>query len=664
MRKLTSLKSGVLFVTALLVAALLMSVAAQTTISNVEPGTVRSGDGGNISVYGSGFTNSSVVRLTDYGLLTTTYINDSTLMAALPTNLPPRVYVVEVRDPAGDTQWSGLLNVLAPIMPTNEPLPTMPPPPTAEPVPLPSPVPGEPRLTARGYNVVPGAIKPGDGLVVTFEIVNLGNRAAQSVIATLDSSGKFLPGGSMASLTVPDLPPNGTYLASLSVIGARDLPAGPAVIPIKLSYRDFEGKTFDTSVSFSVNVEAIASSTQLTISEYMTLPDPVEPGSPTKLQVVVTNSGSVVAPGALLKIGGAESVLFAGPQGDTFPLGDLAPGASVSINAELVVRANASAGPQQQPYTLSYTQGAEVKETTGTLTLNVAQVTAPAPLLLLENYSINIDTLKPGDSFTLKAKLVNVGSGDAQNLVATFGTVNEEGGTGGGTGGGSGTTTTPSSTFAPLGTGGSIFIGTLKADGGERVLEQDFIVSGSTKSGVYSLPITLRYPNAERQTVTTSLNISLIVVVPPELRFADGAFPTDVFVGEPANLSLMFTNLAKTDVNIRSATVTAENGEVIDGGASFIGTVPAAEDGMVNAMVMPLEEGPVTVTVTINYIDELNQQRQIVRTFESIAMEAPPMPTDDPFLPTPPPVTPEPTPAPTFSEILGRGLMGMLGLGS
>src|SRR5690606_5567800 len=138
-----------------------------------------------------------------------------------------------------------------------------------------------------------------------------------------------------------------------------DLPAGPAVIPIKLTYRDFQGETYESNVSFSVNVEAVTTSTQLTVSEYLTEPDPVIPGRSVLVQIVVSNSGTVAAPQALLRISGADSILLAGPQGDSFPLGDLAAGDSISVNAELVVRADATAGPQAQPYTLSYLQGTE-----------------------------------------------------------------------------------------------------------------------------------------------------------------------------------------------------------------------------------------------------------------------------------------------------------------
>lgn len=636
-----------------------------TAIQRVEPRNIPADTGGTISVYGSGFTADSVVRLRGYGLLVTTFINNGALTAQVPTTIPAGSYSVEVRDPSGNSEWDRQINIVAPPPPTNEPqppIPTQEPLPTQEPMPIPSPPPGEPRLTARGYTVTPQTIKPGDPLAITFELVNLGNRTAQSIIASLDPAGKFLPSGGIASLTVPDINPNGTFLVSLSAIGALDLPAGPAVIPIKLTYRDFQGETYESNVSFSVNVEAVTTSTQLTVSEYLTEPDPVIPGRSVLVQIVVSNSGTVAAPQALLRISGADSILLAGPQGDSFPLGDLAAGDSISVNAELVVRADATAGPQAQPYTLSYLQGTELKEFTGTLTLDVAEVQAPEPLLLLEAYELSEDDLKPGDRFTLTATVANVGTGAVNNLLATFGTVSEDSGSGSD---GGGTTTTPSTTFAPLGTGGSIFVGTLEPDGDSATLEQSFIVSGSAKSGVYTLPITLRYPNAKREIVTRSLSISVIVVAPPELQFIDAPLPPEAFIGEPQMISVAFTNIGARDVAFRSAEVVAENAEVMDGAEVFIGTVKAGEEGSMMATVMPSSEGPVTVTVNLHYIDELNQPRTIVRTYETVAVEMPPMPTEDPSM-FPPEETPVPEPVrePTFAEILGKGLLGLLGLGS
>lgn len=632
-----------------------------TAVRRVEPRSLQTGIGGTISVYGSGFTGDSVVRLKGIGLLSTTFVNAQALMAVVPGSVPPGEYTVEVRDPvSGDSAWDRTLLITAGPQPTPEPLPTSAPIPTQEPVPLPTPLPGEPRLTARSYNVTPGVIRPGEGLAVTFELYNQGNRTAQSVVARLDPAGKFLPNGGLAALTLPDIPPGGTFLVTLTAIAALDLTSGPNVVSIALTYRDFDGNNYDSTATFSVTVEATTQATQLVASGTSTTPNPARPGDSVSVELTITNTGTGVARQTLLRLTGTDGVLLAGAQGDSFPIGDLQPGESITVTADMIVRTDAKAGPQPQPYTLTYLQGTEAKETTGTLTLNVAQVEARAPLLLLDSYQIDAERLAPGDRFTLTATIKNVGNGTADNVLLTFGAVTED--TSGGSG--SGGTTTTSSTFAPLDTGGSFFVGTLEAGVGQATLIQPFIVSGSAKSGIYSLPITLTYPGADGEPVRTNLSASLIVVVPPALQFNDTPLPPETYIGEPLPVGVSFTNIGSSEINFRAVEFTAENAEVMDPASTFLGKLAAGDEGSAFGTVMPTAPGPVTVTVTINYIDEINQPNAIVKTFTTTAVEAPPMPPIDPDFPPIEEPTPEPPPEPTFADMLGRFLLGVLGLGS
>lgn len=632
-----------------------------TTVQRVEPRSLQTGVGGNISVYGSGFTEDSVVRLKGVGLLTTTFVNTQALMAVVPGTVPPGEYTVEVRDPVnGNSAWDRTLRITAGPLPTPEPLPTSAPVPTQEPAPLPTPPPGEPRLTARSYTVTPGVIRPGEGLAVTFELFNQGNRTAQSIVARLDPAGKFLPSGGLAALTLPDIQPGGTFLVTLTAIAALDLTAGPNVISIALTYRDFNGANYESTATFSVTVEALAQATQLVASGTSTTPNPARPGEPVTVALTITNTGTSIARQTLLRLTGTDGVLLAGAEGDSFPIGDLQPGESTTVTAEMIVRVDAKAGPQPQPYTITYLQGTEAKESAGTLTLNIAQVEARTPLLLLDSYRIDTDQLAPGDRFTLTATVKNVGAGAADNVLVTFGAVPDD--TSGGTG--SGGSSAPSSTFAPLDTGGTFFVSTLEAGGGEATLIQPFIVSGSAKSGIYSLPITLTYPGTDGEPVRTVLNASLIVVVPPALQFNDAPLPPEWNIGEPLQVGVSFTNIGSTDVNFRTVEFTAENADVMEPASTFLGKVAAGDEGSAFGTVVPTTPGPVTITVTLNYVDEINQPNAIVKTFTTTAIEPPPMPPIDPGFPPIEEPTAEPEPEPTFADLLGRFLLGILGLGS
>jgi hypothetical protein len=66
--------------------------------------------------------------------------------------------------------------------------------------------------------------------------------------------------------------------------------------------------------------------------------------------------------------------------------------------------------------------------------------------------------------------------------------------------------------------------------------------------------------------------------------------------------------------------------------------------------------------VTIHYLDDLNQERTIVKTYETEAMTPPPPPED---MGPPPDQTPPPSEdEEKEDDSLGRIILGFLGLGS
>lgn len=643
-------------------------------VSSIEPARVTAGQQAVLSVFGSDFAETTVVRLVGVGLMQTTFVSSGALMASLPASLAPGQYAVEVTDPVrGTAGASQRLNVVAPTAtpppPTDAPPPTQAPPPTdIPPTPLPpTPYPGEPSLVVRNFSASPASIAPGGTVALTFEIVNQGTRTALGGAVALDEGGQFVPAGGQASAVLADLVLGARHTVTLRAVASMDAPEGPVSIPITMTYHDFEANSYTSKATLSATVVKAEEVSQVTLAGYAFAPDPVEPGSRVRLTGIVTNSGNQTATNVLLRVTGAESVLLAGPQGDSLPLGDIAPGTSAAVDIDLVVRSGAEPGPQAQPVTITYLQDGEPQEVATSVTVDVAKVEETAPLMLLKSYTTGQDELQPGDRFTLRVWLENVGDGKASDMLVTFGTVESSGAPGGDTpggdsGGGQQTSTTPSTTFAPLGAGGSIYVGDVEANGGKASLKQAFIVDGSVKSGIYNLPITLRYTRADGSTAQETLGASMVVVAPPRLQITlQGMVPEMVNVGEPFPLALEIANNGAAAVTLTGATTAGENVEVLEGADAPLSPVKAGEDTTFNALVMPVEEGPVSVTVTLRYMDDLNQEREIVRTYETEAM-APPPPPDD-MMPGPP-VTPEPQETGGGDDLVGRFLRGLLGLGS
>ncbi|MEP7291014.1 MAG: NEW3 domain-containing protein [Chloroflexota bacterium] len=628
------------------------------TVSGTEPGTFTNGlQPGVLSVFGTNFTELTTVRLLGLGLLQVTFVNPSALTAVLPPDLPAGQYGIEVSAPGGGTVNSPntLIIVTPPPEPPTQGPPTAPPSAVPSAVP-PTAVPGQPSLIVRDFVSLPSTTPPGGPVALSFVLVNQGNRTAQGVSVAIDSGGKFVPAGGQSGATLPDMPPGSSVQVSLNVLTAMDAAEGPTNVPITMSYYDFEGTAFTNKADLSVNVAARNDISQVTLVRYEFEPTTAVPGEPLTVRVSVSNTGNRAASRVLLRISGENGILLAGQQGDSFPLGDIAPGASVTADVPMIVNPSAEAGPQAQPVTLSYTQDGESKDTTTSMTIVVARVIQPEPLILLEDYDLGegVEWLSPGDRFTLSMTLQNVGQGDAPGVLVTFGTVEGSSSSGGTpTGGG---VTTPSNAFAPLGAGDTLFMGTLEA-GGSLPIEQAFIVNSTVTSGIYSLPITVRYQKSDGSQDQQNLRASVIVIARLRLQTSlESPFPETINTGEPYPVTVSLVNQGTSTINLVSAAVTAENADILEGVESLLSPIRADDDDSVTALIMPQDEGKFTVTFTLTYSDDLNRERTMVLSYGGEAVTPPP------FEP-PPEIIPEPSVQEEDDNFLGRLLLGFLGLG-
>lgn len=632
---------------------------APLVVTGSEPGQAQSGEQIVLSVFGANFTPQTVVRLVGVGLLETTFANPNAVTAIVPSTAPPGTYRIDVSDPVTGTASSP--NTLTINAPPASPFPTARPLPTFEP---PTPIPGEPSLLIRNYSTNPPVVSPGGTVTFTLEIINQGSRAAEGVSIAIDSGGSFVAAGGQANVLLPNVPPGGVISATLTALASTTAQDGPSNVSVSMSYRDFEGRTYSSRGDLTVTISRVQEISRLTLARYMIDPSPVQPGQAVTINALITNSGNAPATRVLLQLVGG-GVLLPGPQGDSFPLNNILSGETIEVELPFIVSGNAEPGPQPQSFTISYMVNDEPQQYTGSITIPVARVENAEPLFILESYDTGQLILRPGDQFTLSMNVVNIGKAPASDVLVTF-----SGGLG--TGGNDNGTPAPiqlsqTTLFAPLGTGGELFVGTVEADGGNAALTQDFLVNGSVESGIYSLPIILRYENPDGTSAQDTLNASIVVVVPPRLRITDN-LPEQVEIFEPIDLAVDVVNIGRNDVNLTFVTVEADNAEVVEGAETFIGTLRPDGSATIEASLLTFMEGTITITVTLHYTDDLNRDQSIVETYE---VEVRPLPSPTPtrrsdainatlmasITATPPPSAPE-------TDTLGRFLRGLLGLGS
>ena len=630
-------------------------VPAAISVTSSEPIQIMPGQARMLSVFGSNFPTGSTIRIEGFGLIATTVLDGGrALTAEIPSSIPPGNYRIIVTTPDGQNVASpNNLNVIFVLTPQ----------PTMEPTTPPTMMPGEPSLTIQGFSSDPAEIEPGATARLSFIVTNRGNRAAQGVTISLGSGSSFVPDSGQASITLANLPPGASAPATMIVRAGMDAKPGPISVPLRLSYFDNSGESYSNDLQMGVVIKQTVRSSQISLAGYLAQPSPARPGEPVTVLVDVANTGTEIARQVSLRVTGSSSVLLAGLQGDIFPLGDIEPNRSVSRQLPLIVSMDAKPGPRPQSVTLSYVQDGETKTVEASITIDVGVADTPTPLLLLSSYDPGVDRLQPGDRFTLNVSVTNVGNGDAPNTLLSFGTVEgrpDSGGEGGSGGSANPPSNPTSANFAPLGTGGSHFVGTIAAANGTVDVSQEFLVAGNITSGIYNLPITLEYPDRDGETVRQLLYASLVVVVPPRLQMTlQQPLPDMLNVGEPVPVALELVNKGTLSVNLLGARAEVDNGTIFEGATSVLSPLKTDEDALINVLLAADAEGPVEVRIIIEYLDGLNQRQTIVESYTAEAM----LPVEQPIDFFPP--EPEPVEEPVAEDdLIQRLLFGLLGLGS
>lgn len=626
----------VTLVAALLAALLLVTIAdagplsQSPTLDRIEPDTLVSEKGGTLSINGSGFTTTAVVRLVGYGLLDTTRLNNKALEAAVPPGVPPGAYDVQVQ--VGETGISATLSsALTIVSATPTPGPT--PVPTREP----TPVPGQPNLTILNYSLEPSRVVAGREFIATVEIYNNGSRAGENTMITFPG-GTFTPVGDTGHL-LWQLHINHTAVVTQRMRVPSGLSSGTYDLQVNLSANDWEGNHFEFPGSIPVEVVGISGRPKLVIEEAKTEPSVLGPGDAFSLTLQLTNRGSRTATDVLVNAASPELAVPAGGS-NVLAADALGLNRTVTVTLSLVLGEVTEAGHRGLDVALEYgdySGGSYADQQS--VGLEVSTALSDRPQLIVGGYDVTSQPLAPGETFTLTLRVTNVGGGEAQRLMLTLG---GEGGS-------------KLGPFAPLRSSNVKFVSRVNA--GETVeVGQGLVTNGSAESGSYNLPIALAYDDARGTRHTDSQQISLLVRRRPhfQVRFYRPV-PTTT-VGAPFPLPVEVTNIGRALVNVSTLELTSEQLEIQEG-SLYVGPLDGGTSASLEATAIGKRKGPAEVVVNVRYLDDFDQPQVVTKTL-TVDVKGPAAPT--------PMAGGQPTREKEggLLRTIARILRGLLGLGS
>jgi len=631
------MRRTVLLVAATLIAGVittltLVAVAAamppsQLALTGVEPGILVSQNGGTLSIYGNNFTTATVARLVGFGLLDTTYVNDTALTAAVPPGVPVGIYDLEVSEAGTSASLPSALTLVA-ATPTPGPTPI--------PAPQPTPVPGRPVLTIRNYSIEPSRAVVGGEFIVSIEVYNTGSRAGENTIVTFPG-GTFLPVGETGHL-LWRLHINHTAVVTQRMRVPRGLSSGSYNLQINLSANDYEGNHFEYPQTVAVEVIGVGHGRpQLVIEDAETEPDVLGPGDTFSLTLRLVNRGDRSASDVLVGVSSADLAVPASGS-NVVAVDPVRVNQVETVTLPLVLGEVTQAGRLNLEITLDYDDyyggSYSARQSVG---LEVSTALEDRPQLLVARYSSEPDPLSPGDVFTLVLEVSNVGGGEAQRLTLTLG-------------GEGGSDLEP---FASIASSNVRFVPYIAA--GDTVeLVQQLVVDGSADPGVYSLPVALAYDDARGTRHSDSQRISLLVHRRPHLQI--GFFrPVEVAtIDVPFELPVEVINIGRTLVNVSTLEVSSQQLEIQDG-VLYLGPLDGGTSGSLEAMAVAQEGGTAEIMVTVHYLDDF-EQPQVVTSTLTVEVEEP----EQVDLETEPPQEEE---AGFWDKVL-RILRGLVGLGS
>ncbi len=399
---------------------------------------------------------------------------------------------------------------------------------------------------------------------------------------------------------------------------------------------EFAGQTITTRGSLDLTVNVVQSSSArpiIIISSYYLDQDSVTPGDEFKLFLSVKNTGAEDAHNLIFTFTGED--LIPRDTGGVVALGSLSAGKTQDISQQLLAGSalwSKTSGnvavrvtynnPIGEAFTESFTVNVPVLGWSGnwaTATPTPTGTAMPRAQLVVSGYKTDVDPLQPGSIFNLDLTVANLGDGDARAVSIVLGggavpSVAETPSPGGVSGGSADLTT-----FAPLGSSNVQYLGDVRI-GASINTSQKLIVNVSANPGAYSLKLSFIYTDAKGNRQVDDQVITLLVYQIPQVEVNFYRDPGSISAMQPNTLPIQVVNLGRKSTVMGNMTVTAEGADLMNN-VSLIGTLEAGGYFPLDVMLIPQAAGPLALTITINYTDDFNQPRTIVKTLDLEVIE-------------------------------------------
>ena len=220
------------------------------------------------------------------------------------------------------------------------------------------------------------------------------------------------------------------------------------------------------------------------------------------------------------------------------------------------------------------------------------------PKVIIQRYNVDPSKVLAGNYVTLNLFVENTNNLAVNNVSIQLDVPTETSSSGG--------TVSSGTVFSPVDSSNTFYID--RIDGKQTALKTiSMYVDPNATAKTYVVPVNIKYESTDGTKYESSDNVNIPVTQESKIEIISSNIPTMGNVGEPINVSMEFVNVGK--VNLTNFKVRME-GDIPgkEEKVFYLCTFNASESNEYSATIIPEEEGVLSGSVAMSYIDADNQE--------------------------------------------------------
>jgi hypothetical protein len=443
-------------------------------------------------------------------------------------------------------------------------------------------------------------------LLLSLNIENIGELLARSVSVSLNGGERIFPLDSGGIRRISSIAAGSNVKLQYLLSPKGELINHPLEITFNFKNPDGENLEGSERIFISSNLEP-----SLKITGFSVRPKHGEGNF--LLDLVIQNKGFSTARNVSARF--TDTQVFPLEGSNLVIIHDLAHGASANLS--LIMKAAQPSKTYVIPIEISYRSiGGHEHQAKETITLTAQSIGVDpeedeekkgTPRVMLERHTLSEEQIFAGSTFTLALYIRNNAERSVGNMKISLESIQVPAtGTGGG-GGGGGTV------FSPLdGSSSSFFVDEIAAKA-QLVKEVTLFVDPNAAAMTYTLPISLEFEDEDGNTFSVNESVNIPVLQETRMQVLSVDIPKSAAAGQPVPLSMEFANTGRIALNNVFVEIV---GDFPKENATYF--VPRLEIGMSDffqGMIIPAEEGTISGSLVLTYLDALNQEVKIEHPF-------------------------------------------------